>query len=296
MLDFRSFRVSIRADHQDLPIFQPEYDEDTKTATCWIPSEEGQTFSIYGRQDKSFPHYTSARIFLDGSKQPIERILWGKDQGYTMTVGGVNVSRTARRPFQFARLETTDDDSYLDQPLTLKAPGTIRIEMYRVRVTGESSWQGPAVDDTSCKVHEKSKKAGAHITRLGKQEVSRPRTRSIQTKPYSSSDALAWVSFEFRYRPAGGASIAILQAEGIMPKPNVSRPLVDRSGTDSADEEMEAQHKAAILALEAEQAALDLRRAVLNAKAVNKKLKREPSPIRVTSNGVGEVIDLTLDD
>ncbi|KAG9018614.1 hypothetical protein FRB90_011221 [Tulasnella sp. 427] len=229
MLDFRSFKVSVRVNNENLPVFQPEYDEDSKTATGWIASEEGQTFSVYVKQD--------------------------------------------------------NDDAYLDQPLGLKAPGTIRVEMYRIRVTGQGpyAWRGANVDDAPIVVHEKSKKAGGHVTRLGNREPSQKRSRYLHSAPYSPSDKDPWAVFEFRYRPA-----AILQAEGIMPRAH-------RPAHGEAEEQMEAQYKAELRALEDEQAALDARRAALTARVGNPTVKRESSPIRVPPDAVVEVIDLTLE-
>lgn len=119
-------------------------------------------------------------------------------------------------------------------------------------------------------VHEKSKKAGTHTTQLGKQEVSKRHSKAIKTEPYTRSDTTPWVSFEFRYRPA-----AILQAEGIMPKPRVSDDESQCNG--ESDEEIGAEDKAELLALEAEQAALDARKAALKAKFGKLDIKREPS-------------------
>ncbi|KAG8964514.1 hypothetical protein FRC05_003795 [Tulasnella sp. 425] len=287
MLDFRSYKVSVRVNDQDVPIYRPEYDEDTKTATCWIASEEGQAFTIFCQQAESFRYTSSAEVCLDGSRKPATGIVLGKGRNYFGHITGVRVSQTSRRPFEFASLETTDDDAYLDQPLGLKAPGTIHVQMSRVRVTRDSVWKPRRVPEAASIVHEKSKKAGGHITRLGKQEVAAPAPKPIKHKPYHPSDIDPWVSFEFRYRPA-----AILQAEGIMPKPQASQ---NNSPHEDDDDEMEAEHKAEILALEAEQAALDARRAALKAKAKNINIKREASPIRVPRNTVAGVIDLTLE-
>lgn len=190
MLDFHSYKVSIRVNGQDLPIYQPEYDEETKTASCWIASEKGQAYSVCCQQDESISYPASARVYLDGSTTDCKRVLFGKGYGRSADMKGVRVSPTARCPFQFASLETTgmmdpinpvlivfkmlaslhilDDDAYLDQPPDLKAPGTIRVQIHRVRVTGRSSsiWQSKPLPRTPSTVHERSKKAGSHVTQL----------------------------------------------------------------------------------------------------------------------------------
>ncbi|KAG8960437.1 hypothetical protein FRC05_006851 [Tulasnella sp. 425] len=287
MLDFRSYKVSIRVNGQDLPIYQPEYDQDTKTATCWIALDEGQCYTVFYQQDETFRYTTSTRVYLDGNKAEVARALMGKGRNYSGCLDGGRVTETSRCPFEFASLRTTDDDAYLGQSFGVNAPGTIRVQMYRVRVTGDSSWEPCSVPEATSIVHEKkSKKAGGHVTRLGRQEALVQVPRYYTSKPYHASDIDPWVSFEFRYRPA-----AILQAEGIMPKPQVN----DNHGYDYDDEEMGLKHKAEILALEAEQAALDARRTALRAKLGNFDIKREASPIRVPRNAVVGVIDLTLE-
>ncbi|KAG9042792.1 hypothetical protein FS837_010381 [Tulasnella sp. UAMH 9824] len=287
MLDFRSYKASVQVNGQDLPIYRPEYDEDTKTATCWIASEDGEKFTIFCEQDKSLPHSTGVKVYLDGHKNCATSCVW-RDK-HQNRIKGVRVSPTARRPFLFASLETTDDDAYLDRTLDLKAPGTIRLQIYRVLITGSTKWKPYQIPETASVVHERSKKAGGHITQFGKQKTVDYASTACLTEPYTPSDTSPWVSFEFRYRPA-----AILQAEGIMPKPQASLP--ESQGSGESDEEAEAAHKAEILALEAEQAALDARKAALNAKFGRPNIKREASPIRVPRNTRWTVIDLTLDD
>ncbi|KIO23825.1 hypothetical protein M407DRAFT_26754 [Tulasnella calospora MUT 4182] len=288
MLYFRSYKVSIRVNGQDVPVYQPENDEDTKTATGWIASEQHQRFAIFCQQDETFNYTTSARVYLDGSKESSHRGLIGEGRLYSNCIEGVWDSPTSLRPFVFESVKTTDDDAYLNHSLDRKAPGTIRVEMHRVRVLSRpEAWQPSHAPKPAPTVHERSKKAGGHVTRLGKQEAPARLPKWLSSKPYSPSDTEPWVSFEFRYRPA-----AILQAEGIMPKLQARRSETQSLGED---EEVEAEHKAEILALEAEQAALDARRTALKAKFGNLNVKREASPIRVPQSAVTNVIDLTLE-
>lgn len=114
MLDFRSYKVSIRVDEQDLPVYQPEYDEDTRTATCWIASEQGRSYSIFFEQAKSFNCSTSARAYLDGSKTDVKR-LFGREYGHSARIKGIRVSPTELCPFQFASLETTGMREFVSQ-------------------------------------------------------------------------------------------------------------------------------------------------------------------------------------
>ncbi|KAG8913603.1 hypothetical protein FRC01_004472 [Tulasnella sp. 417] len=181
-----------------------------------------------------------------------------------------------------------DDDAYLDQPPDLKAPGTIRVQMYRVQVTGQGPWHPHHLPKTSSIVHERSKKAGGHITQFGKQGVTRRASKSLSTKPYAPADVNPWVTFEFRYRPA-----AILQAEGIMPKPQAARIENQVRGGDV--EKMETQQEAETRVGQVKQAEPSERRAALKVKARNPKVKREGYPFQGQRSTVVEVIDLTLE-
>lgn len=61
-------------------------------------------------------------------------------------------------------MAVSDDDEYLGLGLDLKAPGTIRVQMHRVHVTGQGDWKAGALPENKIVVHEKSKKAGRHVT------------------------------------------------------------------------------------------------------------------------------------
>lgn len=111
MLDFRSYRVSVQVDGEDLPVYQPEYDNDTKTASCWIPSVHGQSFTILCKQADGLPYATAARLYLDGNKERVESALGGQGLGNKFRLKGVWTSPTTLVPFQFTCLETTGSQS-----------------------------------------------------------------------------------------------------------------------------------------------------------------------------------------
>lgn len=281
MPTFRSFSVSIQVDGKDLPEYQTEYHDKSKTATCWIPSEAGQRFTICCKQEKSFRYTISAQVYLDGNKKTVTRVLMGKQRSFSGQIKSVRTSPTARSPLQFTSLETTDNDNYLGLGLDLEAPGTVRVQMHRVIVTGQGNWEAGALPADKIVAHEKSKKAGGHLIGLGDPKSSRFNMTTNLTRPLTPGDRDPWVTFEFRYRSA-----AVLQAEGIVS--GAMRPI--RSKRERAALEAEFRE------LNAEEAALKAQIAELAAQSSNIPLKREPSPICVPESAVGETFDLTLDD
>lgn len=65
-LSLRDFSASICVDGLDLPYYGLEFDDETHTATCWIPSSEGKEYSVWWRQDEIRPT-TAGFIFVDGN-------------------------------------------------------------------------------------------------------------------------------------------------------------------------------------------------------------------------------------
>jgi len=141
------------------------------------------------------------------------------------------LSENTKRPFTFARLQRTDDESILSNTTSPTSPGTIRIALYRVRV---APCDGPlAGPDRPFKhdpvVREMTRESGEHVTLLGPVRTvpERVRGEGFRTAgPHEPSDEKPFVTFVFRYRPAG-----VLQATGIIPReqPQSRFPLRVRS-------------------------------------------------------------------
>ncbi|KAG8854183.1 hypothetical protein FRB96_007739 [Tulasnella sp. 330] len=70
MITFHGISTHIRVDRKDLDHFQPEFDENTKTATCWIPSEAGKCYLVSWTQEEDISQdaYISVRMNTDGEK------------------------------------------------------------------------------------------------------------------------------------------------------------------------------------------------------------------------------------
>lgn len=107
MLTARSLSVSIQVEGSDLPEYKAEYDEETQTARCWIPSEPGQEFVIFCQQAESSRFETAARIFLDGKKSSAACMFIGGTFSLSGRISGVRTSATTKRALQFAMIGTT---------------------------------------------------------------------------------------------------------------------------------------------------------------------------------------------
>ncbi len=109
MITFRGFSVSIRAEKDDLPVFQPEFDEETNTATCWIPSQAGKEFSLWARNDNKPPESRiRSRIegFVDGSEKAAFRFSLTAEQNEQFA-SEVRVGEFERSTIRFTELRTS---------------------------------------------------------------------------------------------------------------------------------------------------------------------------------------------
>ncbi|KAH9852267.1 hypothetical protein C2E23DRAFT_192821 [Lenzites betulinus] len=186
-----------------------------RTASCYIPSESGKQFVIRWKDHGGEQHF-SARAYVDGVRTR-GKICKPRAGG---TRKGVRISADAYRAFQFADLQTTDDDAALGNAANLEKLGTIELRVFHIRAeTGRERPFRPRAFTGVGTVHERSKKAGAHCVTLGETIPSghgRGGTRSCKVLNKKEGP---FVTFVWRYRPA-----ALLQAEGIL------RPTTKKEG------------------------------------------------------------------
>ncbi|KAG8987963.1 hypothetical protein FRB93_004331 [Tulasnella sp. JGI-2019a] len=297
MLSFRGISASIRVDGKDLDHYQPEFDDETKTATCWIPSEAGRCYSIRWQQDTNMGHGASAagRIFLDGTKDMKAGAYTSFHSNRFAECHGAPISSSTERPFMFANIILTDDHAATTSTAPLDV-GSIKLTIQRVRKTGKMlpEKNRDHISGSVLVLHERSKKAGGHATQLGPIR-SVQTTRTVQaSEPYSHEDHHPYVTFLFRYRPA-----AILEASGIMPRLEPpQRILPETYNDDAAKDADERRKKAQLRAIEAERVALEEKLA-LNVRRTQAlghgAVKPEQAPARPFFK-TGEVIDLTMED
>ncbi|KAG9038203.1 hypothetical protein FS837_001295 [Tulasnella sp. UAMH 9824] len=211
-LTFRGFAAQIRIGDRPLTVYKPDYDEETKTASGWIASEPGEEYSVCWKKNDVTDYCAAAEVYIDGPR---------------------------RRSSGIAR--DYNDDAVPDENVPTD-PGTVTVKIFRELITSESrEWERVPCDPFSTQIHEKSKKAGGHITKIGDERRVAP-TSLISTRPFAEEDTSPYVIFVFHYRPE-----AILRAEGFIPQPqNQFQSKANQEGDDE-----EAQAEAEIAALEA---------------------------------------------
>ncbi|KAH9833214.1 uncharacterized protein C8Q71DRAFT_194370 [Rhodofomes roseus] len=203
-----NLEVLVRSEGRDLPEYQVEHVDD-RTLACYINSEVGKTFEICWRGDTRRDKYdSSVHCYVDGrgaggtfsQRGIVDNSRWG-----------VREAVDRRRPFVFAPLVTTDDESIAVSSEAHPDLGTIDVKLFYV-VLGDIRHfkQRPGAIYPGGVVHEKIKKMGIHCVSLGDSRECE-REAKANMKVINESDPI-YARFIFRYR-----SKDFLQAEGIMP-------------------------------------------------------------------------------
>ncbi|KAJ7049712.1 hypothetical protein C8F01DRAFT_1181612 [Mycena amicta] len=189
-----SFRAWIRVDGRDTWEFKREVSPDGTTVTCWIASQLGKNFSVHWRRNKTYRSHSVGYVKVDG-KPCAGRVIYA--HASDAQVGGVTEGSMIK-PFTFSSLETTDDDSFLENPAHPDL-GVISLTITPV-VVGQRGKLHEGADSEyipQSKVHERMNKA---VT----QQVGLGNARSISYTNTVASIALAGeavVTILWRYRP-----------------------------------------------------------------------------------------------
>ncbi|KAJ7157606.1 hypothetical protein C8R43DRAFT_997120 [Mycena crocata] len=202
------FCASVSVDGVELAEYAPEYSADGTEGTCWIPSEEGKQFCIKWTDDQaSAQRQISGRVAVDGicCGRKALKIRRGTHFSWASR-DSVSTSDTTRRPLLFGTQALTDNDEYLNAPVSPDL-GTIQVLLSHVRNQPthaplyKDAWQPQTL-------HERSKKAIGHTVHFGA-EYQQTRSR----RPYHAARVVKnLVTFVFKYRPIG-----LLRAQGIAP-------------------------------------------------------------------------------
>ncbi|KAG7092594.1 hypothetical protein E1B28_008937 [Marasmius oreades] len=206
MLFHRGFSAWIVVNGQPLPEYLVAVNSDTHQVSCWIPSEEGQRFSVHW-QDHGGNVDTCAFISLDGFIAP-GRFLFGC--GATSRFG-VRTSQNTERPFVFRKVT----ESTVLSPSSTDV-GMIVLKIKRIKRTGQQP-----VDTLQRLSHgpQGSRQQGDIYVGFGEESQAFERwDYTWKVEPHTdgtgdtSSGSPTYVSFVFRYR-----SYEFLQAQGIVP-------------------------------------------------------------------------------
>ncbi|KAL7284379.1 hypothetical protein ACG7TL_001669 [Trametes sanguinea] len=187
------------------------------------------------------------RVFIDGRfiHSMVHR------PGGRGTVDGLFCSLSARRPFVFSRLATTDDNLVANSDYVNDEIGTITVVV--TRVTGFINVDRPqiAIDRNIAEIgpiHEKSKKAAVHVVSFGKEVMIPLATAESPYRVHYGAEKEPYAIFMFHYRPegkfiwhnpngSGYSSITdVLRAEGYLPPTSSVRPSRKRRADDYKDD------------------------------------------------------------
>ncbi|KAJ7759325.1 hypothetical protein DFH07DRAFT_940100 [Mycena maculata] len=284
MPELGRFSCWVEVDGVKVSEYSPEYSADRKEATCWIPSEVNKKFSIHwtdSKADRTRKIYGFVRI--DGIDCGGRELIFAKTGGKWIGTGhrdSVSTSPTTRRPFIFGRQEITDDDNFLNAPISLDL-GTIQLAFEDVVCYKTHPTLRQFVSLPPRKLHEQSKKAMGHSVQFGRETRTWSPYQSTTTETVCDTvERLA--KFTFKYRP-----LDLLKANGIAP---VDRPRLEKraAAVEVVPDEDEEAIASKIKALQDQLAAVQNKKQRLLPGRIKKEIKAETSIFLP-----GEVIDLT---
>ncbi|KAF9646176.1 hypothetical protein BDM02DRAFT_3271155 [Thelephora ganbajun] len=220
-MELSGFRTSIHSDGEQLKEYSIEVSPDGKKVTCWIPSQSGKEFAVKYRVRESSVIKDRAKavdLYMDGHRMRKYALLPDHMHG---KFNGARISENAKRPFTFADIRTTDEDTVPDD-IHVKPDeiGTISVQVFLVE-----NWRriGPPKEyriqeHPPAVIDEQSKKAGGHCVSLGDEQACAANPWSYSMDYDHQKPDLV---FEFHYH-----STAMLQALGIIPPPKRGAPTV----------------------------------------------------------------------
>jgi len=208
MLTHLGFSAWIVSDGKPLPEYLVAVDEKAHRVSCWIPSEEGQAFTVYWR-DHGGKIDTCAFITLDGFVVP-GRFLFGTGVACRQ---GVRTGPSTERPFVFQKVEEREGETF--QTAT-KDMGMVTLRIKRVeRVASKPANPLQKIPETRLG----KRKMGELCVGFGEEKQAYDQsayTWSVKAHDKNTLGAdkpSTYVSFVFRYR-----SREFLQTQGIIPE------------------------------------------------------------------------------
>ncbi|KAF8199956.1 hypothetical protein K438DRAFT_1822913 [Mycena galopus ATCC 62051] len=247
MLQAKDFSAWISIEGVEAPEYNVEVAENQLEVTCWIPSEVNKKFTVHWTNN-SVPGLTGGGVQVDGHRCGFEAIA-SETRPLTLFMDGIAETSTKTRPFVFAPLELTDDDTYLES-VTHPNLGLIKLEIWRVDIGGGIAPSTIAAPSAQ-KVHERSKKGMNQQIQFG-DAIEHAQVQSAQIRRVGHAPL---VSFSFKYR-----QLDLLRANGIAPQPERTQKrkasgTPEPESTDSDAQEEAARLRRAKRNLKAEQTA-----------------------------------------
>ncbi|KAH7920894.1 hypothetical protein BV22DRAFT_1132729 [Leucogyrophana mollusca] len=303
MLHYKEFSAFVTVDGVELEQYRSEVFPEEAKVICWIASEVGKSFVVRWEDSvRSCP--TSGRLKIDGESMGGKRT-----KSFGSQIDGVS-SGSSLRPFVFSRLQTTDDDAYLE--LAPENIGEIVLKIWRIELHGKEKSEAKstlpvkerkknsrkknpkitprgeeAMTGTIQRVHEQSKKAGMHCVVLGEEVERLPRPSTGPLQRSSDLDSTPVATFVFKYRDRD-----LLKANGIIPTqiPRKRKAVVESDEEEDNTDRIIQAIGDAMGALQ-QLVALQGKKKIKKGNSVKKKIKNDPQRPKFVPSG--EVIDLT---
>ncbi|KAG8716147.1 hypothetical protein FRC08_009804 [Ceratobasidium sp. 394] len=220
MLRNGDFSACIFVDGVEVEYFNPRMKYDDSEAGrevmhAYIIGEPGKNFTVSWKDHRGKNH-SSGHIFIDG--KDVASGIMRQGRGKPVSRSGAKVSANKLRPFKFAHLTITSDDTVADKKKdkeTLKEMSTIRLAITYVELGGLVPFKSLQVDDWG-PVHEEAKALG--LTTRYDPKIDIPPSRAVASRPLNPEQDGPDVQFVFTY-----ATKAHLMAADIVPNPNAPK-------------------------------------------------------------------------
>ncbi|KAJ7067432.1 hypothetical protein C8F01DRAFT_667685 [Mycena amicta] len=276
------FSVSVLVNGAPLSEYGLDYSPDGQSASCWIPSVDGQAFCVESIDHTPAPNIlVYSKVALDGLSCGAKRLKRAGNVAKSQR-DSMSASEYTRRPLLFGKQAVTDNDTYLDVAVSPDY-GSISVLFMEVLANGRQS--GFKLQEFKPQLlHERSKKGLGHSVQLG-EEFGSHRNKRGHYIPLRDV-----ATFTFRYRP-----VEVLRAQGIAPravgaptrKKNDPEDILDLTLDDSDDEELKVKRE------RTEHDALRNRDSNRAPSDVKPKLKVKKERVNRQRKGGGGIIDLT---
>ncbi|KAL0953318.1 hypothetical protein HGRIS_004564 [Hohenbuehelia grisea] len=201
MLKLGNFQSCVLIENEAATEYNVQYSADGSLASCWIASELGKAFIISWTYTSQHDQHFGGRLLIDGEDM-IRAFCPPTTAPRTIQLGHKITSKNTLRPFTFAAIHLTDDDSYLDAPQP-SSLGNIKLEIWRLHQPTSDTPLAVSEDEGCISeriVHERAKKIASHRVKLGAPVPTQQRWTTAQA---SCTDKQPVATFEFMYRTRG---------------------------------------------------------------------------------------------
>ncbi|KAH8107007.1 hypothetical protein BXZ70DRAFT_268016 [Cristinia sonorae] len=223
MLTHRGFSAWITCNGSILPEYDIQLNEETGVAKCWIPSYDGQPFTVHWKDHGGYVDTTSY-IYLDGQMVP-GRFLFGFGE---TEKSAARLGTDTQLPFMFAMSSEDGEESNEDNEQHL-----IQLKIKRVTRIGPSE----ANEYKDAPKPRRSGRGKHHVQYGGARPAPAQQPKTWRTKPYDPNEPIVYVAFQFHYAP-----MDTLIAQGVVTaESGDSADVSDDGEDDHGGEEVDDQ-------------------------------------------------------